>query len=230
MPVLPGPGYQLQYLFPQGALLHLQQRYRLCWRLRHGLTAIPCPLIMDSALNTIAHEIVHNWPALDGPTGEIEWFAEGTAEFYSMAIPLRAGIGGPGPGGPMADGQDLKLLQQPPPGPTQQRKRSTSSGRTGTPNAALRPGVSLPAGAGPDAQSPLRRGSDPGRAGALYCGKSAGRGRRSLTLTGNPFWRRSWARRAVEDFRQVMGGKVIEPSEDWCNGAFTFTRGTLGGT
>ena len=33
---------------------------------------------------------------------------------------------------------------------------------------------------------------------------------------------------AVEDFRQVMGGKVIEPSEDWCNGAFTFTRGHWG--
>lgn len=35
-------------------------------------------------------------------------------------------------------------------------------------------------------------------------------------------------REAVEDFRQVMNGKAIEPSEDWCSGAFTFTRGRWG--
>ncbi len=52
------------------------------------------PLIMEEALNTLAHEIVHNWPALDEPAGKGPWYSEGTAEFYSVMIPLRRGIAG----------------------------------------------------------------------------------------------------------------------------------------
>ena len=50
------------------------------------------PLNVESALNTIAHEITHNWPALEDIDGEGTWYAEGTAEYYSMMIPLRSGI------------------------------------------------------------------------------------------------------------------------------------------
>ena len=50
------------------------------------------PLSMNVALNTIAHEITHNWPAMESIQGEGDWFTEGTAEYYSMVIPYRCGI------------------------------------------------------------------------------------------------------------------------------------------
>ena len=43
--------------------------------------------------NLLAHEMVHNWPSLnDVPYGITTWYAEGTAEYYSIMIPLRAGL------------------------------------------------------------------------------------------------------------------------------------------
>ena len=43
--------------------------------------------------NLLAHEMVHNWPHLnDQPYGTTTWYAEGTAEFYSIMIPLRYGL------------------------------------------------------------------------------------------------------------------------------------------
>lgn len=50
------------------------------------------PLIMDQALNTLAHETVHNWPRMEDLGGEGTWFSEGTAEYYSVVIPARSGI------------------------------------------------------------------------------------------------------------------------------------------
>ncbi|MBQ6274294.1 MAG: hypothetical protein IJK63_08730 [Oscillospiraceae bacterium] len=50
------------------------------------------PLRMDEALNTLAHEIVHNWPQLENLQGESSWYMEGTAEYYSVMVPLRSGI------------------------------------------------------------------------------------------------------------------------------------------
>ncbi|MBQ8161607.1 MAG: hypothetical protein IJ083_12805 [Clostridia bacterium] len=43
--------------------------------------------------NLLAHEMVHNWPHLhDEPYGTTTWYEEGTAEFYSIQIPLREGL------------------------------------------------------------------------------------------------------------------------------------------
>ena len=43
--------------------------------------------------NLLAHEMVHNWPHLnDNPYGVTTWYAEGTAEYYSIMIPLRNGL------------------------------------------------------------------------------------------------------------------------------------------
>lgn len=53
------------------------------------------PLDMEAGLNTLAHETVHNWPALDQIEDGGSWYSEGTAEFYSLMIPLRAGIASP---------------------------------------------------------------------------------------------------------------------------------------
>ncbi len=51
------------------------------------------PVSVSSMQNILAHEMVHNWPSLnDNPYGISSWYAEGTAEFYSIMIPLRAGL------------------------------------------------------------------------------------------------------------------------------------------
>lgn len=51
------------------------------------------PVSVPEKQNLLAHEMVHNWPQLnDRPYGTTTWYAEGTAEFYSIMLPLRAGL------------------------------------------------------------------------------------------------------------------------------------------
>ena len=51
------------------------------------------PVSVLDKQNLLAHEMVHNWPHLnDVPYGETTWYEEGTAEYYSILIPLRAGL------------------------------------------------------------------------------------------------------------------------------------------
>ena len=50
------------------------------------------PLDEASLYETIAHELVHEWLQLDGPPEEVTWFAEGAADYYSLVLPLRAGM------------------------------------------------------------------------------------------------------------------------------------------
>lgn len=41
----------------------------------------------------LAHEMVHNWPAMaDEPAGAGTWYVEGSAEYYSVMVPLEAGL------------------------------------------------------------------------------------------------------------------------------------------
>jgi len=51
------------------------------------------PVSAAEKQNLLAHEMVHNWPHLhDEPYGVTTWYAEGTAEYYSIMIPLRYGL------------------------------------------------------------------------------------------------------------------------------------------
>jgi predicted metalloprotease with PDZ domain len=50
------------------------------------------PLEESKLYELIAHELVHEWLHLDGPDDEIRWFVEGAADYYSVVLPLRAGI------------------------------------------------------------------------------------------------------------------------------------------
>jgi hypothetical protein len=50
------------------------------------------PLDVGSLYETIAHELVHEWLHLDGPDDEKTWFVEGSADYYSLVLPLRAGM------------------------------------------------------------------------------------------------------------------------------------------
>jgi predicted metalloprotease with PDZ domain len=48
---------------------------------------------LDNLKNLLAHEMVHNWPHMnDEPYGECTWYVEGTAEYYSVMLPLRFGM------------------------------------------------------------------------------------------------------------------------------------------
>ena len=48
---------------------------------------------VDSLMDLLAHEMVHNWPTMrDEPAGTGTWYVEGCAEYYSVVLPLRAGI------------------------------------------------------------------------------------------------------------------------------------------
>ena len=50
------------------------------------------PLDEASLYETIAHELVHEWLHLDGPAEDVTWFVEGSADYYSLVLPLRAGM------------------------------------------------------------------------------------------------------------------------------------------
>lgn len=50
------------------------------------------PLDEASLHETLAHELVHEWLHLDGPTEDLTWFVEGSADYYSLVLPLRAGM------------------------------------------------------------------------------------------------------------------------------------------
>lgn len=47
---------------------------------------------LDGMQAHIAHEMVHNWPAMQGEHGDTAWYSEGTAEFYSLLLSYRAGM------------------------------------------------------------------------------------------------------------------------------------------
>jgi len=51
--------------------------------------AIPTP---DEIQNLLAHEMVHNWPHMEEPEAHRTWYDEGTAEYYSIVLPYRAGL------------------------------------------------------------------------------------------------------------------------------------------
>jgi predicted metalloprotease with PDZ domain len=46
----------------------------------------------ESLQGLLAHEITHNWPRLQGEHGDTAWYSEGTAEYYSILLSLRAGL------------------------------------------------------------------------------------------------------------------------------------------
>jgi predicted metalloprotease with PDZ domain len=50
------------------------------------------PLEEAKIFELVAHELVHEWLHLDGPRDEITWFVEGAADYYSLVLPLRAGL------------------------------------------------------------------------------------------------------------------------------------------
>ena len=47
---------------------------------------------LDDLQSILSHEMTHNWPKMDGDGGEIAWYNEGVAEYYSNLLSYRAGV------------------------------------------------------------------------------------------------------------------------------------------
>lgn len=47
---------------------------------------------VDSLQSLLAHEMVHNWLQLEGEHGEVSWYDEGCAQYYSLVLSYRAGL------------------------------------------------------------------------------------------------------------------------------------------
>ena len=47
---------------------------------------------IDALQELLAHEMTHNWPAMQGEHGESAWYSEGAAEYYSLVFAHRAGL------------------------------------------------------------------------------------------------------------------------------------------
>ena len=185
------------------------------------------PLIMDNALNTIAHEIVHNWALLDGPAGETEWFSEGTAEYYSMAIPLREGIVSLDRVARWLTDKSLNYFNN----PCRTLPNSRAAGLFWKDSNAQR----LPYGRGLfylldlDKKLSAHSGGDRDLDDLiLHTVKKRRSGGRFTNVDWENLLEEELGHEAVEDFREIMNGKEIEPSAAWCNGAFTFSKGRWG--
>ena len=64
----------------------LRRSYMFGWNRRRQVSQVKRQILL-------AHEMVHNWPHLnDEPYGVTTWYSEGTAEYYSLVLPLRAGL------------------------------------------------------------------------------------------------------------------------------------------
>jgi hypothetical protein len=46
---------------------------------------------VDKLQDLLAHEMAHNWPAMEGEHGDTAWYSEGTAEYYSLLLSHRGG-------------------------------------------------------------------------------------------------------------------------------------------
>lgn len=47
---------------------------------------------LDKLQSLLAHEMTHNWPAMEGDHGDTAWYSEGAAEYYSILLSHRAGV------------------------------------------------------------------------------------------------------------------------------------------
>lgn len=182
------------------------------------------PLQMDECLNTIAHETVHNWPQLDADPGDGEWFSEGTAEYYSMVIPYRAG---------------LIRLEHMAEWLTDKTVNYYNNKFQTLPNREAfdlywkdREAQRVPYGRGLvyliDTDQRIREKSGGKRSIddlVLHTVEKKRAGEKVTVADWEDLLEKELGQKAVEAFRQVMNGKMIEPSQDWFNGAFTFTKG-----
>lgn len=184
------------------------------------------PLKMEEALNTLAHETVHNWPSLEMITTEENWYSEGTAEFYSIMVPLRSGI--------ISPEQAANWITEKCPNYYQNEYQNISCLEA---YQRAWEGVMIQ-------KVPYGRGFIY-LAHVDYQIRKATEGKKSLDdivleiesrkRTGKRYNTEVWielikaelGEKSVSEFEDMLAGKLyIEPNSEWFDGLFTFSKGT----
>ncbi len=183
------------------------------------------PLNLDMALDIFAHETIHTWPKIEDKAGEGTWYHEGTAELYNILIPYRCGI----------TDLDFAVRQV-----TLRGINYYANKFRNLPNTEAWPlywqereAQWLPYGRGffyfVDIDHKLRKASG-GSCRLDHLILEIEHRRRAGQRVSCADWEKLLERElgpdAVIDFREIMNGKLIEPSEEWFDGAFTIFRGT----
>lgn len=184
------------------------------------------PLNLDMALDIFAHETIHTWPHIEDTHGEGTWYHEGTAELYNILIPYRCGV------------TDLDFAARQ---ITLRGINYYSNKFVSTPNEEAWPlywqereAQWLPYGRGfyyfVDTDCRLRKATGgKKRLDDLILEMEHRRrsGERCTVVDWEALIRRDLGDAEVERFRAIMNGALIEPSEEWFDGAFTISRGTV---
>lgn len=184
------------------------------------------PLVMETALSTLAHEIVHNWCRLEHATGEENWYSEGTAEFYSILVPLRSGI--------ISEEQAAEWITD----------RCPNYYNNEYQNLTNLEAYEKAWEASEIQRVPYGRGfvylayidyllKQKGKESLDHLVLEIEDRRRSGKPYGTAVWEelieKELGAEAVVEFREIMDGKkMIEPDDRWFDGKFTFQRGAYG--
>lgn len=184
------------------------------------------PLNLDVALDIFAHETIHTWPRNEDTHGEGTWYHEGTAELYNILIPYRSGV------------TDLDFAAEQ---ITLRGINYYSNKYIDMPNEDAWPlywqereAQWLPYGRGffyfVDTDHRLRKASGEKKRLDDLILEMEHRRRHNECCTvaeWESMIRRELGEAEVERFRAIMNGARIEPSEEWFDGAFTISRGTV---
>jgi hypothetical protein len=71
------------------------------------------PPTLDRLQALLAHEMAHNWLKIGGEHGDSAWYTEGTAEYYSIMLALRAGLLTPAQVGEMINDRAFSYWSNP---------------------------------------------------------------------------------------------------------------------
>ena len=184
------------------------------------------PLNLDRALDIFAHETIHTWPHIEDTHGEGTWYHEGTAELYNILIPYRCG----------QTDLDFAAFQV-----TLRGINYYSNKYINMPNEEAWPlywqdreAQWLPYGRGffyfVDIDYRLHKASGGKKRLDDLVLEMEHRRRNGESYTireWEDMIRRELGESEVERFRGIMNGAFIEPSEEWFDGAFTISRGTV---
>lgn len=184
------------------------------------------PLDLDMAFDIFAHEVIHTWPHIEDQAGEGTWYHEGTAELYNIKIPYRCGI----------TNLDFAAKQI-----TLRGINYYSNKFIKTPNKdawplywSEREAQWLPYGRGffylVDVDYKIRKASDGSRNLdnlVLEIEHMRRDGKRVTCKEWKALIQAELGQEEADYFQAVMDGKIIEPLEEWFDGAFTISKGTV---
>jgi len=184
------------------------------------------PLNRDMALDIFSHEVVHTWPHIEDTHGEGTWYHEGTAEMYSIKIPYRLGI---------TDLDDVaRVLGYRGQSYYCNKYKNKPCTEVFPLYWSERDAQSLPYGRGffyfIDTDAKIRKASGGKRSVddlVLEIEMRRRSGKNVTCADWEELIEKELGPEAVTDFREIMNGKLIEPSEDWFDGAFTISKGTV---